>query len=78
MPILHTWARLKTSLIDKDNTTIVDGKGDKDKITARVNQIKCPNRNYNQRLRPRKITGALAKLSGGVAVLYVGAATKWK
>jgi chaperonin GroEL len=62
--------------IDKDNTTIVGGKGEKDDITARVNQIKSQIENTTSDYDREKLQERLAKLSGGVAVLYVGAATE--
>jgi chaperonin GroEL len=62
--------------IDKDNTTIVGGKGEKDSITARVNQIKSQIENTTSDYDREKLQERLAKLSGGVAVLYVGAATE--
>lgn len=62
--------------IDKDNTTVVDGKGEKDAITARVNQIKAQIESTTSDYDKEKLQERLAKLSGGVAVLYVGAATE--
>ena len=62
--------------IDKDNTTIVDGKGDKKDIKARVNQIKAQIESTTSDYDREKLQERLAKLSGGVAVLYVGAATE--
>jgi len=62
--------------IDKDNTTVVGGKGDKENITARVNQIKSQIENTTSDYDREKLQERLAKLSGGVAVLYVGAATE--
>ena len=62
--------------IDKDNTTIVGGKGDKKDITARVNQIKAQIESTTSDYDKEKLQERLAKLSGGVAVLYVGAATE--
>ncbi len=62
--------------IDKDNTTVVGGKGAKDEITARVNQIKSQIENTTSDYDREKLQERLAKLSGGVAVLYVGAATE--
>ena len=62
--------------IDKDNTTVVGGKGDKNDITARVNQIKSQIENTTSDYDREKLQERLAKLSGGVAVLYVGAATE--
>ena len=62
--------------IDKDNTVIVGGKGKKADITARVNQIKAQIENTTSDYDREKLQERLAKLSGGVAVLYVGAATE--
>ena len=62
--------------IDKDNTTIVGGKGKKSDITARVNQIKAQVENTTSDYDREKLQERLAKLAGGVAVLYVGAATE--
>jgi chaperonin GroEL len=62
--------------IDKDNTTIVGGKGDKKDITARVNQIKAQIESTTSDYDKEKLQERLAKLSGGVAVLYVGAASE--
>lgn len=62
--------------IDKDNTTIVNGAGKKADITARVNQIKAQIENTTSDYDKEKLQERLAKLAGGVAVLYVGAATE--
>lgn len=62
--------------IDKDNTTIVSGKGDADMIKARVNQIKSQIENTTSDYDREKLQERLAKLAGGVAVLYVGAASE--
>jgi chaperonin GroEL len=62
--------------VDKDNTTIVNGKGDEDQITARINQIKAQIETTTSDYDREKLQERLAKLSGGVAVLYVGAATE--
>ena len=62
--------------IDKDNTTVVGGKGDKKDITARVNQIKAQIETTTSDYDKEKLQERLAKLSGGVAVLYIGAATE--
>ncbi len=62
--------------IDKDNTTIVGGKGKKADITARVNQIKAQVETTTSDYDREKLQERLAKLSGGVAVLYIGAATE--
>ncbi len=62
--------------IDKDNTTIVNGAGSKDAIEARVNQIKAQVESTTSDYDKEKLQERLAKLSGGVAVLYIGAATE--
>jgi len=62
--------------IDKDNTTIVGGKGEKENIVGRVNQIKSQLEASTSDYDKEKMQERLAKLSGGVAVLYVGAATE--
>jgi chaperonin GroEL len=62
--------------INKDNTTVVGGKGKKTDITARVNQIKAQIENTTSDYDREKLQERLAKLAGGVAVLYVGAATE--
>ncbi|MBP6431975.1 MAG: chaperonin GroEL [Ferruginibacter sp.] len=62
--------------IDKDNTVIVGGKGKKADITARVNQIKAQVETTTSDYDKEKLQERLAKLAGGVAVLYVGAATE--
>jgi chaperonin GroEL len=62
--------------IDKDNTTIVGGKGKKADIVARVNQIKAQLETTTSDYDKEKLQERLAKLAGGVAVLYVGAATE--
>jgi chaperonin GroEL len=62
--------------IDKDNTTIVGGKGKKEDITARINQIKAQIETTTSDYDKEKLQERLAKLSGGVAVLNIGAATE--
>ena len=62
--------------IDKDNTVIVGGKGKKSEIIGRVNQIKAQVENTTSDYDKEKLQERLAKLAGGVAVLYVGAATE--
>jgi len=62
--------------IDKDNTTIVNGAGEKDLILARVNQIKAQVETTTSDYDREKLQERLAKLAGGVAVLYVGAMTE--
>ena len=62
--------------IDKDNTTIVNGAGKKDNINARINQIKAQIESTTSDYDKEKLQERLAKLAGGVAVLYVGAASE--
>ena len=62
--------------IDKDNTTIVNGAGDKDGIKGRINQIKAQIESTTSDYDREKLQERLAKLAGGVAVLYVGAASE--
>ena len=62
--------------IDKDNTTIVNGAGNKDNIAARVHQIKAQIEATTSDYDREKLQERLAKLAGGVAVLYVGAASE--
>ena len=62
--------------IDKDNTTIVNGSGDKKEIQARVGQIKSQIETTTSDYDKEKLQERLAKLAGGVAVLYVGAASE--
>ncbi len=62
--------------VDKDNTTVVDGAGKKNAIKARINQIKQQIETTTSDYDREKLQERLAKLSGGVAVLYVGASTE--
>ncbi len=62
--------------IDKDNTTIVSGKGNSDAIKARVGQIKAQIEKTTSDYDREKLQERLAKLAGGVAVIYVGAASE--
>jgi chaperonin GroEL len=62
--------------IDKDNTTIVNGSGSKDAITGRISQIKAQIESTTSDYDREKLQERLAKLSGGVAVLYIGAASE--
>jgi chaperonin GroEL len=73
---LTTLGQAASVTIDKDNTTIVGGKGAKKDITARVNQIKSQVENTTSDYDKEKLQERLAKLAGGVAVLYVGATTE--
>ncbi|GJM60484.1 MULTISPECIES: chaperonin GroEL [Persicobacter] len=62
--------------IDKDNTVIVNGAGDSEAIKARVNEIKVQIENTTSEYDKEKLQERLAKLAGGVAILYIGAATE--
>ncbi|MFD1175140.1 chaperonin GroEL [Paenibacillus puldeungensis] len=63
-------------IVTKENTTIVDGSGDKDDINARVNQIRAQLEETTSEFDKEKLQERLAKLAGGVAVIKVGAATE--
>ena len=63
-------------IIDKDNTTIVNGAGDQEQIAGRVNQIKAQIESTTSDYDREKLQERLAKLSGGVAIIYIGAATE--
>ena len=73
---LDMLGRAKRVVIDKDTTTVVDGAGADEQITARVNQIKQQIESSTSDYDREKLQERLAKLSGGVAVLKVGAATE--
>ena len=66
----------ETVTVDKDNTTVVNGAGNADAIKARVNQIKAQIETTTSDYDKEKLQERLAKLAGGVAVLYVGAASE--
>jgi chaperonin GroEL len=66
----------ETVTVDKDNTTVVNGAGNADLIKARVNQIKAQIETTTSDYDKEKLQERLAKLAGGVAVLYVGAASE--
>ena len=66
----------KRVVIDKDNTTIVDGAGDREKISGRIEEIKAAIDKSTSDYNTEKLQERLAKLSGGVAVINVGAATE--
>ena len=68
--------RAKRIKIDKDNTTVVDGAGDKAKIKARVAEVRAQIENTTSDYDKEKLQERLAKLAGGVAVIKVGAATE--
>ena len=63
-------------VIDKDNTTVVNGKGEKENVEARVKEIKTQIEHTTSEYDREKLQERLAKLSGGVAVIKVGAATE--
>jgi len=73
---LEHLGRAEKITVDKDNTTIVNGRGTQDMITARINQIKSQIETTTSDYDKEKLQERLAKLAGGVAVLYVGAATE--
>ncbi|TYP97854.1 chaperonin GroEL [Tenacibaculum adriaticum] len=66
----------ETVTVDKDNTTVVNGAGNAEQIKARVNQIKAQMETTTSDYDKEKLQERLAKLAGGVAVLYVGAASE--
>ena len=68
--------RAEKVTIDKDNTTIVNGAGKEEEIKGRVNQIKAQMESTTSDYDKEKLQERLAKLAGGVAVLYVGAASE--
>jgi len=74
--VLADLGRAKRVVIDKDNTTIVEGAGKKTEIKARVDQIKKEIEDSTSDYDKEKLQERLAKLSGGVAVVHVGAATE--
>ncbi|WP_341663318.1 chaperonin GroEL [Blattabacterium cuenoti] len=73
---LHMLGKAERVIIDKDNTTIVNGGGSKKDIRARVDQIKAQIESTTSDYDKEKLQERLAKLAGGVAVLYVGAASE--
>jgi chaperonin GroEL len=73
---LNDLGRAKRVVIDKDNTTIVDGKGKEGDIQGRINEIKAAIDKTTSDYDREKLQERLAKLSGGVAVINVGAATE--
>ena len=73
---LSDLGRAKLVKVNKDETTIIDGMGDKNEIAARVNQIKAELQVSTSSYDKEKLQERLAKLSGGVAVIDVGAATE--
>lgn len=73
---LSDLGRAKRVVVDKDNTTIVEGYGSKENIKARIAQIKAQIEETKSDYDREKLQERLAKLAGGVAVIYVGAATE--
>jgi chaperonin GroEL len=73
---LNDLGRAKRTVIDKDNTTVVDGKGKEGDIQGRINEIKAAIDKSTSDYDREKLQERLAKLSGGVAVINVGAATE--
>ena len=73
---LSDLGRCERVVIDKDNTTIINGMGEKDSIQARVSQIKSQIETVTSDYDREKLQERLAKLAGGVAVIYIGAATE--
>ncbi|WP_341656994.1 chaperonin GroEL [Blattabacterium cuenoti] len=73
---LHMLGKAERVILDKDNTTIVNGGGNKKDIRARVDQIKAQIESTTSDYDKEKLQERLAKLAGGVAVLYVGAASE--
>lgn len=73
---LEQLGRAKSVKVQKENTIIVDGAGEKEAISARVNQIKNEIENTTSSFDTEKLQERLAKLAGGVAVIRVGAATE--
>src|SRR5216117_3379513 len=74
--VIADLGRAKRIVVDKDNTTIVDGKGKADDIKGRINEIKAAIDKSTSDYDREKLQERLAKLSGGVAVINVGAATE--
>jgi chaperonin GroEL len=73
---LNDLGRAKRVVVDKDNTTLVDGKGKENDIQGRINEIKAAIDKTTSDYDREKLQERLAKLSGGVAVINVGAATE--
>jgi len=74
--VLSDLGQAKRIVVDKDNTTLVDGNGEKDKIKGRIEEIKVAIDKSTSDYDKEKLQERLAKLSGGVAVINVGAATE--
>ena len=74
--VLSDLGKAKRIVVDKDNTTIVDGAGEQDKIQGRINEIRVAIDKSTSDYDREKLQERLAKLAGGVAVIHVGAATE--
>ena len=74
--VITDLGRAKRVVIDKDNTTLIDGAGDEDKIQGRIKEIRVAIDSSTSDYDKEKLQERLAKLSGGVAVINVGAATE--
>jgi chaperonin GroEL len=74
--VLSDLGEAKRVVVDKDNTTVVDGAGDGDKIKGRIDEIRAAIEKSSSDYDREKLQERLAKLSGGVAVINVGAATE--
>ena len=74
--VVEDLGNAKKVIIDKENTTIIDGVGEKSKIDARISEIKAQVETSTSDYDKEKLQERLAKLSGGVAVIKVGAATE--
>ncbi|MFO7260431.1 MAG: chaperonin GroEL [bacterium] len=74
--VISDLGRAKRVVVDKDNTTIVDGAGDPEKIKGRINEIRVAIEKSTSDYDREKLQERLAKLAGGVAVIHVGAATE--
>jgi len=74
--VLSDLGSAKRIVVDKDNTTIIDGAGESDKIKGRIEEIKVAIDKSTSDYDKEKLQERLAKLSGGVAVINVGAATE--
>ena len=73
---LDMLGRAEKVIVGKDNTTIVDGNGDREAVEERINQIKVQIENSTSDYDKEKMQERLAKMSGGVAVLYIGAGSE--
>ncbi len=73
---IQSLGKAEKVVIDKDNTTIISGKGDKNAIKGRMNQIKAQIEKTTSSYDKEKLQERLAKISGGVAILRIGAATE--